>query len=81
MVKPTSLMHQVVIVWLAAVQVNDAIKTTVRGGGRLYRRRVVARQVRPVPEIAVVVIAHGPQPRDYSQRTPRWLLLRARLTA
>ena len=72
------LMHQVVVAQLAAArQGTHATKTRgdVRGGGRKpYKQKGTGRarqgSVR-APQFAGGGIVHGPQPRDYSQRTPK----------
>ncbi|MEV0701437.1 50S ribosomal protein L4 [Saccharopolyspora sp. NPDC050389] len=73
-----ALMHQVVVAQLAAArQGTHATKTRgmVSGGGKKpYRQKGTgnARQgsIR-APQFAGGGIVHGPQPRDYSQRTPK----------
>lgn len=72
------LIHQVVVAQLAAArQGTHATKTRaeVRGGGRKpYRQKGTGRarqgSIR-APQFAGGGIVHGPQPRDYSQRTPK----------
>lgn len=72
------LIHQVVTAQLAAArQGTHSTKTRaeVRGGGRKpYRQKGTGRarqgSVR-APQFAGGGIVHGPQPRDYSQRTPK----------
>lgn len=72
------LMHQVVIGQLAAArQGTHSTKTRgdVRGGGRKpYRQKGTGRarqgSIRS-PQFAGGGIAHGPHPRDYSQKTPK----------
>ena len=72
------LMHQVVVAQLAAArQGTHATKTRgmVRGGGRKpYRQKGTGRarqgSIR-APQFAGGGVVHGPQPRDYSQRTPK----------
>ncbi len=72
------LIHQVVVAQRAAArQGTHATKTRgeVRGGGRKpYRQKGTgnARQgsIR-APQYAGGGVVHGPQPRDYSQRTPK----------
>lgn len=72
------LMHQVVVAQLAAArQGTHATKTRgmVRGGGRKpYRQKGTGRarqgSVR-APQFAGGGTVHGPQPRDYTQRTPK----------
>jgi len=72
------LIHQVVVAQLAAArQGTHATKTRamVAGGGRKpYRQKGTGRarqgSIR-APQFAGGGIVHGPQPRDYSQRTPK----------
>ena len=72
------LMHQVVVAQLAAArQGTHATRTRgmVRGGGRKpYRQKGTGRarqgSIR-APHFAGGGVVHGPQPRDYSQRTPK----------
>ena len=72
------LMHQVVVAQQAAArQGTHATKTRseVRGGGRKpYRQKGTGRarqgSIR-APQFTGGGIVHGPQPRDYSQRTPK----------
>lgn len=72
------LMHQVVVAQLAAArQGTHATKTrgAVRGGGRKpYRQKGTGRarqgSIR-APQFTGGGTVHGPQPRDYSQRTPK----------
>lgn len=72
------LMHQVVVAQRAAArQGTHATKTRgmVRGGGRKpYRQKGTGRarqgSVR-APQFAGGGTVHGPQPRDYTQRTPK----------
>ena len=72
------LIHQVVVAQLAAArQGTHATKTrgAVRGGGRKpYRQKGTGRarqgSVR-APQFTGGGTVHGPQPRDYSQRTPK----------
>ena len=72
------LMHQVVVAQLAAArQGTHATKTRgmVRGGGRKpYRQKGTGRarqgSIR-APHFTGGGIVHGPQPRDYDQRTPK----------
>jgi large subunit ribosomal protein L4 len=72
------LIHQVVAAQLAAArQGTHSTKTRgeVRGGGRKpYRQKGTGRarqgSVR-APQFAGGGAAHGPQPRDYAQRTPK----------
>jgi large subunit ribosomal protein L4 len=73
-----SLMHQVVIAQLAAArQGTHATKTRamVSGGGvKPYRQKGTGRarqgSIR-APQFAGGGIVHGPQPRDYTQKTPK----------
>ncbi len=73
-----SLLHQVVVAQLAAArQGTHATKTrgAVSGGGvKPYRQKGTGRarqgSIR-APQFAGGGIVHGPQPRDYSQRTPK----------
>ncbi|WP_152185199.1 50S ribosomal protein L4 [Segeticoccus rhizosphaerae] len=72
------LIHQVVVAQLAAArQGTHSTKTRgeVRGGGRKpYRQKGTGRarqgSVR-APQFAGGGTVHGPQPRDYAQRTPK----------
>ncbi len=72
------LIHQVVVAQLAAARRGThATKTRgeVRGGGRKpYRQKGTGRarqgSIR-APQFAGGGTVHGPQPRDYSQRTPK----------
>ena len=72
------LIHQVVVAQLAAArQGTHSTKNRgeVRGGGRKpYRQKGTGRarqgSVR-APQFAGGGVVHGPQPRDYSQRTPK----------
>ena len=72
------LMHQVVVAQLAAArQGTHATRTRgmVRGGGRKpYRQKGTGRarqgSIR-APQFAGGGVVHGPQPRDYTQRTPK----------
>jgi len=73
-----SLMHQVVIAQLAAArQGTHATKTRgqVSGGGaKPYRQKGTGRARQGstrAPQFAGGGVVHGPQPRDYSQRTPK----------
>ncbi|CAM2852036.1 50S ribosomal protein L4 [Skermania piniformis] len=72
------LMHQVVVAQLAAGrQGTHATKTRgeVRGGGRKpYRQKGTGRARQGstrAPQFTGGGTVHGPQPRDYSQRTPK----------
>ncbi|MFT4200247.1 50S ribosomal protein L4 [Gordonia sp. (in: high G+C Gram-positive bacteria)] len=73
-----ALMHQVVTAQLAAArQGTHATKTRgeVRGGGaKPYRQKGTGRARQGstrAPQFAGGGTVHGPQPRDYSQRTPK----------
>lgn len=73
-----ALMHQVVVGQLAAArQGTHATKTRgmVRGGGRKpYRQKGTGRARQGstrAPQFAGGGVVHGPQPRDYTQRTPK----------
>lgn len=73
-----ALMHQVVIAQLAAArQGTHATKTRgqVSGGGKKpYRQKGTGRARQGstrAPQFAGGGTVHGPQPRDYSQRTPK----------
>ncbi|MCX5043994.1 50S ribosomal protein L4 [Aldersonia sp. NBC_00410] len=73
-----ALMHQVVVAQLAAArQGTHSTKTRgeVRGGGRKpYRQKGTGRARQGstrAPQFAGGGVVHGPQPRDYSQRTPK----------
>jgi large subunit ribosomal protein L4 len=72
------LIHQVVVAQLAAArQGTHSTKTRgeVRGGGRKpYRQEGTGRARQGstrAPQFAGGGVVHGPQPRDYSQRTPK----------
>ncbi|GAA3609824.1 50S ribosomal protein L4 [Marihabitans asiaticum] len=72
------LIHQVVVAQLAAArQGTHATKTRgeVRGGGRKpYRQKGTGRARQGstrAPQFAGGGTVHGPQPRDYTQRTPK----------
>ena len=79
-----ALMHQVVNAQLAAArQGTHATKTRaeVSGGGRKpFRQKGTGRarqgSIRE-PQMTGGGIAHGPQPRDYSQRTPKKMIAAA----
>ncbi len=72
------LIHQVVVAQLAAARAGTHSTKTrgeVRGGGRKpYRQKGTGRarqgSIR-APQFAGGGVVHGPQPRDYSQRTPK----------
>ena len=72
------LIHQVVVAQLAAArQGTHATKTRgeVRGGGRKpYKQKGTGRARQGstrAPQFAGGGVVHGPQPRDYAQRTPK----------
>ncbi|WP_026424120.1 50S ribosomal protein L4 [Actinokineospora inagensis] len=72
------LMHQVVVAQLAAArQGTHSTKTRgeVAGGGRKpYRQKGTGRARQGstrAPQFVGGGVVHGPQPRDYSQRTPK----------
>lgn len=72
------LIHQVVVAQLAAArQGTHATKTRadVSGGGRKpYKQKGTGRARQGstrAPQFAGGGVVHGPQPRDYSQRTPK----------
>src|SRR5690606_22551399 len=72
------LIHQVVVAQLAAArQGTHKTKTRgeVRGGGRKpYRQKGTGRARQGstrAPQFTGGGVVHGPQPRDYSQRTPK----------
>ena len=74
----TALMHQVVVAQRAAArQGTHKTKTRaeVRGGGRKPWRQKGTGRVRQgsirAPHWTGGGVVHGPQPRDYSQRTPK----------
>jgi large subunit ribosomal protein L4 len=72
------LMHQVVVAQLAAARQGTA-KTRnrgeVRGGGRKpYKQKGTGRARQGssrAPQFSGGGVVHGPEPRDYSQRTPK----------
>jgi large subunit ribosomal protein L4 len=79
-----ALMHQVVIAQLAAKrQGTHATKTRaqVSGGGRKpYRQKGTGRARQGstrAPQFTGGGVVHGPQPRDYSQRTPKKMIAAA----
>src|SRR3954471_5173827 len=84
------LIHQVVVAQLAAArQGTHKTKTRgeVRGGGKKpYRQKGTGRARQGstrAPQFAGGGVVHGPQPRDYSQRTPKKMIraaLRGALT-
>ncbi|MBI0126516.1 50S ribosomal protein L4 [Bifidobacterium sp. W8101] len=72
------LIHQVVVAQLAAArQGTHSVKTrsTVSGGGRKPWKQKGTGRARQgsirAPQWTGGAIVHGPQPRDYSQRTPK----------
>lgn len=76
-----ALMHQVVTAQLAAArQGTHATKTRgqVSGGGKKpYRQKGTGRARQGstrAPQFAGGGVVHGPQPRDYSQRTPKKMI-------
>src|ERR1700747_3407437 len=79
-----ALMHQVVTAQLAAArQGTHSTKTRgeVRGGGRKpYRQKGTRRAPQGsarAPQFTGGGVVHGPQPRDYSQRTPKKMIAAA----
>ena len=73
-----ALLHQVVVAQQAAArQGTHSTKTRgeVRGGGKKpYRQKGTGRARQGstrAPQFAGGGVVHGPQPRDYSQRTPK----------
>ncbi len=79
-----ALMHQVVIAQLAAKrQGTHATKTRamVSGGGKKpYRQKGTGRARQGstrAPQFTGGGVVHGPQPRDYSQRTPKKMIAAA----
>jgi large subunit ribosomal protein L4 len=73
-----ALIHQVVVAQLAAARQGTASTKTraeVRGGGKKpYRQKGTGRARQGstrAPQFAGGGVVHGPQPRDYSQRTPK----------
>src|SRR4030088_3083213 len=78
------LLHQVVVAQLAAArQGTHSTKTRgeVRGGGRKpYRQKGTGRARQGstrAPQFTGGGVVHGPQPRDYSQRTPKKMIAAA----
>jgi large subunit ribosomal protein L4 len=72
------LIHQVVVAQQAAARQGTAATKTrgeVRGGGRKpYKQKGTGRARQGstrAPQFAGGGVVHGPQPRDYSQRTPK----------
>ncbi len=87
----TAVMHQVVTAQLAAARAgthSTKTRAEVRGGGRKpWRQKGLGRarhgSIRS-PQWVGGGVAHGPKPRDYSQRTPKKmkrLALRSALSA
>lgn len=79
-----ALMHQVVTAQRAAArQGTHSTKTrgNVRGGGRKpYRQKGTGRARQGstrAPQFTGGGVVHGPQPRDYSQRTPKKMIAAA----
>jgi large subunit ribosomal protein L4 len=79
-----ALMHQVVIAQLAAKrQGTHSTKTRgeVSGGGRKpYRQKGTGRARQGstrAPQFTGGGVVHGPKPRDYSQRTPKKMIVAA----
>src|ERR1700755_2563252 len=79
-----ALMHQVVTAQRAAARQgthSTKRRGEVRGGGKKpYRQKGTgrARQGSPrAPQFAGGGVVHGPQPRDYSQRTPKKMIAAA----
>ncbi len=74
----TAVMHQVVTAQLAAARAgthSTKTRSEVRGGGRKpWRQKGLGRarhgSIR-APQWTGGGVAHGPKPRDYSQRTPK----------
>src|SRR5690349_2564851 len=78
------LIHQVVVAQEAAArQGTHAVKTRgdVRGGGRKpYRQKGTGRARQGstrAPQFTGGGVVHGPKPRDYSQRTPKKMIVAA----
>ena len=74
----TSVMHQVVTAHLAAARAgthSTKTRAEVRGGGRKpWRQKGLGRARHGSIRSPIWVgggVAHGPKPRDYSQRTPK----------
>jgi large subunit ribosomal protein L4 len=72
------LMHQVVTAQLAAARQGTHAtrnRARIRGGGaKPYRQKGTGRARQGstrAPQFAGGAVVHGPQPRDYSQRTPK----------
>src|SRR5438270_550202 len=78
------LIHQVVVAQLAAARQGTAdtkSRAEVRGGGKKpYRQKGTGRARQGstrAPQFAGGGVVHGPQPRDYSQRTPKKMIAAA----
>ena len=78
------LIHQVVVAQRAAARQGTASTKTrgeVSGGGRKpYRQKGTGRARQGstrAPQFAGGGVVHGPQPRDYSQRTPKKMIAAA----
>lgn len=72
------LIHQVVVAQLAAARQGSAATRTramVRGGGKKPWKQKGTGRARQgslrAPQFAGGGVVHGPQPRDYSQKTPK----------
>ena len=77
-----ALMHQVVTAQLAAKrQGTHATRGEVSGGGKKpYRQKGTGRARQGstrAPQFTGGGVVHGPQPRDYSQRTPKKMIAAA----
>ena len=78
------LMHQVVVAQLAAAR-QGTHKTKTRGevsggGKKPYRQKGTGRARQGstrAPQFTGGGVVHGPQPRDYSQRTPKKMIAAA----
>src|SRR6202142_678936 len=80
----TSLVHQAVVTYLANQRQGTASTLTrgeVSGGGRKpYRQKGTGRARQGstrAPQFTGGGVVHGPQPRDYSQRTPKKMIAAA----
>src|ERR1700740_2138925 len=77
-----ALMHQVVTAQLAAArQGTHSTKTRGGGGRKPYRQKGTGRARQGstrAPQFTGGGVVHGPQPRDYSQRTPKKMIAAAR---
>ncbi|MER5862548.1 50S ribosomal protein L4 [Kitasatospora sp. NPDC002040] len=78
------LMHQVVVAQLAAARQgthSTKRRGEVRGGGRKpYRQKGTGRARQGstrAPQFVGGGVVHGPKPRDYSQRTPKKMIVAA----